>query len=81
VIYTQDKQIEVLNAAKGTPAEKAGFKRGDIVQVINRIDVKYFAGIVKIRELFREDAGTEYDFTVLRDGKVKNFKLKLKKIF
>jgi hypothetical protein len=81
LIYTDDKKIEVLNAAEGTPAREAGFKRGDIVQAINGIDVKYFAGIVKIRELLMENEGTEYEFKIIRNGNSKNVELELSEIF
>ena len=80
-IYKEDKQIEVLYAADGTPAKKAGFMKGDIVQKINEIDVKYFADINEIRKLFREESGKKYTFDIIRDGKRKRLKFKLKELF
>ena len=81
LIYTEDKQIEVLYVSDGTPAKKAGFMMGDIVQAINEIDVTYFAGIIEIRKLFREESGTKYTFDILRDDKRKRLMLKLKELF
>lgn len=80
LIYSDDREIEVLHAAKGSPAEKAGFKRGDLILAVNGIDVEFFAGIVEIRKLFKQDVGTKYTFDVLRDGKKKRLKLKLKEL-
>jgi len=79
--WVQDGEYEVLHAAAGTPADRAGFRVGDVLRSWNGIDVGYFDGIIAIRELLREEVGTEYRVEVLRDGKSKTLKLKLKDLF
>jgi hypothetical protein len=73
LLLTEDGNIEVFFVSPSTPAEKAGFQKGDIVQSINGIRINYFKGIVAIRKLLREKAGTEYTFNVSRDGKIRNY--------
>jgi hypothetical protein len=69
IVCTEDGTgYEVLFVADNTPAEKAGFKKGDIIERINGISVSYFGGLVAIRNLFKEDVGTQYSVTVLRNG-------------
>jgi len=81
LVQTENNEIEVLNAPKKTPAGKAGLKPGDIITAINGIDTDYFDGLVALRKLFREDAGTKYNFNILRDSKTKEIKMTLKELF
>ncbi len=67
LLYTKDHDIEVYFVSPNTPADVAGFKKGDIVKTINRIDVQYYDGIIAIRKLLREQAGTTYTFEIVRD--------------
>lgn len=81
ILYTEDGNIEVFSVPAQTPAEKAGFKQGDIIQSINGIDIDYIDGIIAIRELLRERDGTKYTFTILRNGKTKEITLTLHDLF
>ncbi len=81
LLYGERGNIEVFSAPHNTPAEKAGFKQGDIIQSMNGIDVDYFDGIVAIRTLLKEQAGTKYTFKVLRNGKTKEITLTLHDLF
>ena len=44
------------------------FKKGDIVKTINGIDVQHYDGIIAIRKLLREQAGTTYTFEIVREN-------------
>jgi len=79
--YTEDNDIEVFYVPSNTPAEEAGFNKGDIIKAINGIDVKFFDGIIAVRKLLREPAGTVYTFSVLRDNETKKIKMTLKDLF
>ncbi|KPJ73901.1 hypothetical protein AMJ52_02740 [candidate division TA06 bacterium DG_78] len=69
MVRTEDGAgYEVLFVADNTPAEKAGFKKGDIIKAINGISVLHFDGLVAIRNLFREEVGTQYRIGILRSG-------------
>ena len=65
----------------GTPAEKAGFNEGDIIQSINGIDIEYLGGLLVIKEMMKEKSGTKYKFVISRDGKKKDINLTLKNLF
>lgn len=81
LLYNEDNDIEVLYVPSNTPAEESGFKKGDIIKAINEIDVGFFDGIIAVRKLMREKAGTEYLFSVLRNGELKKIKLTLRDLF
>ena len=66
LLYNPDHDIEVHFVSPNTPAEVAGFKKGDIIKTINRIDVQHYDGIIAIRKLLREKAGTTYTFEIVR---------------
>ena len=76
-----DGSIEVFYVSSGTPADKAGFKKGDVLKSINGIPVERLAGVIAISELFKEAAGTEYTMRIAREGKVQTLKLKLKDLY
>ncbi|HVP58147.1 MAG TPA: PDZ domain-containing protein, partial [bacterium] len=75
-----DGDYEVFFVAKGTPAERAGFVKGDVVTAINGIPVASFSGLVAISELFKAEAGTVYAIEVIRGGKPYQLKLKLEEL-
>jgi len=68
LLYTTDHDIEVHFVAQNTPAELAGFKKGDIIKTINGIDVQHYDGIIAIRKLLRERAGITYTFEIVREN-------------
>ncbi len=82
ILLTEDGDgYEVFFIAENTPAEKAGFKKGDVIQSINGIKVDYLGGIVAMRELLREKAGTKYTFKVMRTGKTREIILELRHLY
>jgi outer membrane lipoprotein-sorting protein/membrane-associated protease RseP (regulator of RpoE activity) len=81
LMYTEDYDIEVHFVAPKTPADEVGFKKGDIIKDINGIDVDYFDGIISIRKLFMEKAGTTFTFSVLRNDEFIGKQLTLRELF
>jgi hypothetical protein len=81
LVRNDNDEYEVFHVVEGTPADKGGFAAGDIFKSINGIDVEYLEGLGSLRKLLREKPGTEYKFTVQRDGKDKKIKLKLKDLY
>jgi len=81
VWFNEQKQYEVRHASPGTPAEKAGLAKGDIIESINGIDTEYFGGYEAVVDLLCEEPGTRYEFNILRDGEKKKIKLKLADLF
>ncbi len=80
-VYNRDHEIEVHFVSPNTPADVVGFKKGDIVKKINGIDVQHYDGIIAIRKLLREDAGTTYTFEIMRDNERMEKRLKLRDLF
>ncbi len=81
LLYTPDNEIEVHFVAQNTPAEVAGFKKGDIIKAINGIDVQHYDGIIAIRKLLREKAGTTYTFEIVRGNERMEKRLTLKDLY
>jgi hypothetical protein len=81
LVYSDDHDIIVHFVAPNTPADEVGFKKGDIIKAINGIDVNYFDGIISIRKLFMETAGTTYTIDVLRDKELIEKQLTLRELF
>ena len=70
-----DNGALISDIAPGSPAEKGGLKRGDVIVAVNSMKVmdeddlpKYVANL---------SPGTKADFQIIRDGKYKNFGIKL----
>lgn len=72
--------IEVLYVAEKTPANKAGFRRGDILKSINGVETALYDGILAVRKMLTESPGTEYSFVIEREGREKKLKLKLARL-
>jgi hypothetical protein len=79
--YNQDQALAVNYIADGTPAADAGFIKGDIILAVNGIKVEYFDGLIAMRKLFREKAGTTYVFTITRQDKIMDLSLTLRDLF
>jgi len=78
---TGDGFPEVVFVAPGTPADKAGFLKGDIIRSINGTDAGSFGGIIEVRNLFLEEAGMEYNIEVIRAGSGQALKLILEDLY
>jgi hypothetical protein len=81
IAWRNDHEVEVIYVSPDTPAEKAGFLKGDLLRSIDDDDVAILAGPVAIRKLFKADPGTEYDFVIYRAGDTKKLKLTLAELF
>jgi len=75
--WGQNREVEVSYVSPDTPAEKAGFAKGDLLRSINGINVGLFDGVIAIRKLLEANPGTTYEFVVDRAGENKKLKLKL----
>lgn len=67
--YNDDKDVEVVFVSPNTPAYDAGFEKGDIIKKVNGINVEFYGGIIALRKLLREPAGTTYTIGIMRAGK------------
>jgi hypothetical protein len=81
IIRGKVEGYEVLHVSEDTPADKAGFKAGDILKSINGVDLEYFKDLTAVRNIMKEDPGTKYTIIVSRDGEEKKMKLKLANLF
>ncbi|MEW6411893.1 MAG: aspartyl protease family protein [Candidatus Zixiibacteriota bacterium] len=77
IVYNEANEIEVIYVSPGTPAEKAGFAKGDILRSVNGVGVEFFDGLLALRELLRSTPGTAYTLKVDRTGESKEMKLVL----
>ncbi|MFB6455955.1 aspartyl protease family protein [Chitinophaga sp. Hz27] len=76
IIYLIDGQVEVTDVIKGSPAEKAGFKKGDIIISVNN---NMGANLPLFRELLK-NIGSRADIIIKRDNDLALKKLPIKSI-
>ncbi|KPJ62235.1 hypothetical protein AMJ44_15910 [candidate division WOR-1 bacterium DG_54_3] len=79
--YNDDKEVEVVFVSPNTPASEAGFEKGDVLETVNGIDVSFYDGIIALRKLMREPAGTTYVIGIVRKGKRLEKQLTLRDLF
>ena len=72
-----DEGVAVIEVAKGSPAEKAGLKKGDIVVKLGDKDI---AGLADFRyELYKYKVGDKVSVSYYRNGKVNTTEVTLGK--
>ena len=72
-----EEGVAILEVVDGSPADKAGLKKGDIVVGLGDEDI---SGLADFRyELYRYDVGDKVDVTYYRDGKKKTTSITLGK--
>ncbi|MCP4582894.1 MAG: PDZ domain-containing protein [candidate division Zixibacteria bacterium] len=76
-----NNEIMVARVSANTPAAKAGFEEDDIILKINGIEAGCFDGLLGIRRILRERAGTKYEFIVGRDGQERKLNIKLANLY
>lgn len=79
--YNDEKEVEVVFVSPNTPASESGFEKGDIIKKVNGVDVEFYDGIIALRRLMREPAGTKYAIDILRKGKPLKKQLILRDLF
>lgn len=60
--------VEVIYVSQGTPAEAAGFQKGDIIRSVGGKAVEPLDGVLAVRGLLRGPAGTAYETVIERAG-------------
>jgi C-terminal processing protease CtpA/Prc len=76
VIYQIDGQIEITDIIKGSPAEKAGFKKGDKLIAINN---NITSNLQVYRDLLK-NVGTRPVLLIIRDKEFLLKKIQIKSI-
>jgi hypothetical protein len=74
-------EIEVVYVSPGTPAEDAGFRKGDLLQEINGTGVEELNGVIAVREILKGDPGTRCEFVVERAGRERTFGFELADLY
>lgn len=77
--HTQTNEIVVLMPMKGSPAEEAGLKSGD---VITKVDGVAYTGeeLNKASSALKKEEGTKANLEILRNGEVLTFEIERKKV-
>jgi len=72
-----DKGVAVISVEEGSPADKGGLEKGDIIVKLGGEDV---ATLAEFRyELFRHEVGEKVEIQFYRDGKIKTVNVTLAK--
>lgn len=76
VMYFIDGRVTITDIIKDSPAEKAGFKAGDIILSVNN----NFSNNIQLYHELLKKTGTTAHLIIIRDGKPMEMKLKIKSI-
>jgi carboxyl-terminal processing protease len=74
LLIRQHGWVAVADAAVGSPADKAGFQRGDFVSKVDGKPTRDLQ-VWQIEQMLAAHAGNKLAFTVLRQGESKNLQL------
>jgi len=82
IAWTMNRDgIEVTYVSPTTPADKAGFRKGDRLKSINGLRAALLDGVIAVRELLKADPGTQYEVVVERGEKEEMLQLELAELF
>jgi membrane-associated protease RseP (regulator of RpoE activity) len=73
--------IEVLYVSPDTPAEAAGFQKGDIIRSVGGEAVEPADGVLRVRDLLKGPAGTVYDVVAERGGRATTLTMTLAELY
>lgn len=76
IIYLIDGRIEVTDIIKGSPAEKAGIQKGDIIIAINN----FFSNNLQLYRDILKNVGTRPTLLIMRDKELMIKKIQIKSI-
>jgi hypothetical protein len=71
-IYFIDNQIVVDDVVTGSPADKAGFKKEDVIIALNN-DI---SNNIQVYKTMMQEIGVKMNFVILREGKALQFTMK-----
>jgi hypothetical protein len=77
----EGEEIEVTYVSPDTPADEAGFQKGDIIKSVDGVGVAQLGGAVGIRKMLKAEPGTAYEFEVEREGRQKQLSLSLRELY
>jgi len=81
VAWSDDGKVQASYVSPDSPADEAGFAKGDLLRSVNGIGVDLLDGVIAVRELLKSVPGTTYEFVVDRTGESKKLKLTLARLF
>jgi hypothetical protein len=73
--------VEVIYVSPGTPAEAAGFQKGDVLKSLNGMAVEPRDGVITVRNLLKRAPGTVYEVVADREGSQQTFRLTLADLY
>jgi hypothetical protein len=73
--------MEVFYVSPDTPADQAGFKKGDILLSVDGKSVDELDGVIGVRELLKQEPGTVIEIGIARDGKDRVISMTLADLF
>jgi predicted aspartyl protease len=76
IIYLIDGKVEITDIIRGSPAEKAGFKKGDVVVAINN----YVGNNLQLYRELLKNVGTRVNMLIMRNNQLMMKKLPIKSI-
>jgi hypothetical protein len=82
IAWTVDRDgVEVIYVSPDTPAERAGFEKGDILKSINGLSIEPSNGVLSVRDLLAQKPGTTHEIVIERAGHEKTISLALADLY
>lgn len=82
IAWTVDRDgVEVIYVSPDTPAERAGFEKGDILKSINGLSIEPSDGVLSVRDLLAQKPGTTHEIVIERAGHQKTISLALADLY
>ncbi len=80
-LWDTEEGVEIFFISPGTPSDRAGIKKGDLILAIDGKDIKSFETLSEIREIFRSNEGTKICLKVKRGDEILDIDLVLEELY
>jgi serine protease Do len=74
--YSEESEVEVISVIKGSPADAAGLKKGDIIRDVDGSRITSLGALLK--EIGNRETGSQVMLTAAREGKLYRINLLLR---
>ncbi|MDH3891318.1 MAG: aspartyl protease family protein [candidate division Zixibacteria bacterium] len=78
---SESNQVRIIFVADNTPAAQAGFNVGDVLLAVDDVDMAGVGGVLGVKKLLRQQAGTSLSVAISRGDEKKKLTLTLADLY